>query len=171
MPTSILIGYATQYGSTKEIAEKIAEVLGERGFAVTIQPLKEVRSLVGFEAVVLGAALYMYRWHKDAHRFLSKHRKDLIGRPVAVFALGPVKDPHDEQEWQNSRAQLEKELAKYPWLKPVAVEMFGGRFDPALLRFPLNKFAASEPASDIRDWEIIQAWAGELAEKFISTGE
>ena len=79
---------------------------------VDIQTMREVRTLEGYDAVVLGAALYMFRWHKDARRFLSRHRNALTERPVAVFALGPVHDPYDEEEWQDSRAQLDKELAK-----------------------------------------------------------
>ncbi len=85
--------------------------------------------------------------------------------PVAIFALGPVKDPRDEEEWGNSRDQLDKELEKHAWLNPVAIEILGGKFDPVLLRFPLNVFAGSEPASDIRDWEAIRAWASEVAGK------
>ena len=166
MSDSILVAYATRYGSTQEVAEAVAETLRESGLEVDLQPMREVRSLEGYGAVVVGAALYMYRWHKDARRFLSRHRKALVELPVAVFALGPVKDPRDEEEWQNSRDQLDKELAKHAWLKPVAVEILGGKFDPALLRFPLNVFAGSEPASDIRDWEAIRAWAGDLAAKF-----
>ena len=84
---------------------------------------------------------------------------------MAVFALGPVHDPYDEKEWQDSNAQLDKELAKFPWLKPVAKEMFGGKYDPAKLRFPLKLFAGEEPASDIRDWNAIRAWASSLAAK------
>ena len=64
-----------------------------------------------------------------------------------------------------SRSQLDKELAKYPWFKPVALEMFGGKYDPAYLRFPLKMFAGKEPASDIRDWAVILAWASNLVEK------
>jgi menaquinone-dependent protoporphyrinogen oxidase len=104
----------------------------------------------------------MNRWHKDATRFLKRHREALTERPVALFALGPVHDPHDEEEWQNSRAQLDKDLAKFPWLTPAAVEMFGGKFDPAKLRFPLNRLAGKEPATDIRDWTAIRAWAADL---------
>jgi menaquinone-dependent protoporphyrinogen oxidase len=161
----VLVGYATRYGSTQEVAEAVAETLRESGLEVEIQPMKEVRALEGYSAVLLGAALYMYRWHKDARRFLSRHRKALEELPVAIFALGPVKDPHDEEEWRGSRDQLDGELAKHPWLEPVAVEILGGKFDPALLRFPLNLFAGSEPASDIRDQEAIRAWASELAGK------
>ena len=162
MPTKILVAFATNYGSTREVAEAVAATLREVGIEVDLRPAREVRSLLGFSAVILGAPLVMYRWHKDVLNFLSRHRQVLLQLPVAVFALGPVHDPHDAQEWQDSRAQLDKELAKSPWFKPVAVELFGGKFDPALLRFPLNKLAGSEPASDIRDWEAIRAWAGGL---------
>ena len=165
MPATVLVGYATRYGSTQEVAETVAATLRERGLTVDIQPMREVRALEGYGAVVLGAALYMYRWHKDARRFLSRHRKALAELPVAVFALGPVHDPYDEKEWRDSRAQLDKELAKHPWLKPVALEILGGKFDPAQLRFPINLFAGSEPASDLRDWTAIRDWASELAAK------
>jgi menaquinone-dependent protoporphyrinogen IX oxidase len=87
--------------------------------------------------------------------------------PTAVFVLGPTHDPHDEAEWQDSQAQLDKALEKFPWFKPVSLKMFGGKFDPDSLRFPLNKFAGSEPATDIRDWEAIRAWAVELPAKLV----
>lgn len=165
MPDAVLVGYATRYGSTQEVAEAVAATLRERGLATDVQPLRQVRTLAGHGAVVLGAPLIMYHWHKDALHFLSRHRQALTERPVAVFALGPVHDPHDEAEWQDSRAQLDKELAKVPWLRPVAMELFGGKFDPAKLRFPINLLAGQEPASDLRDWTSIRAWAGDLAAK------
>jgi menaquinone-dependent protoporphyrinogen oxidase len=165
MPTSVLVGYATRYGSTQQVAEAVAATLREGGLAVDIQPMREVRTLAGYSAVVLGAPLFMFRWHKDALRFLSRHRAALTERPVAVFALGPTHDPYDEQEWQDSRAQLDKELAKYPWFRPVALELFGGKYDPAQLRFPINMLAGKEPASDLRDWTAIRAWASNLAAK------
>jgi menaquinone-dependent protoporphyrinogen oxidase len=165
MSTSVLVGYATRYGSTQEVAEAVAATLRECGLAVDLQPLRQVRTLAGYNAVVVGAALYMFRWHKDARRFLSRHRQALTERVVALFALGPVQDPHNEEEWQNSRAQLDKELANFPWLSPVALQMFGGKYDPEQLRFPISLFAGNEPASDLRDWTAIRAWASDLAAK------
>lgn len=165
MSALVLVGYATRYGSTQQVAEAIAATLRECGLAVDIQPMREVRTLKGYGAVVLGAPLFMFRWHKDALRFLSQHCEALTKRPVAVFALGPTHDPYDPKEWQDSRAQLDKELAKFPWFTPVALEMFGGKYDPAYLRFPINLLAGKEPASDQRDWTAIRAWASNLAAK------
>lgn len=166
MSTSILVAYATRYGSTKEVAEAIAETLRQAGAQVELQPLSEVRSLAGFQAVVMGAPLQMYRWHKDAFSFLSRHHKALAGIPVAVFALGPVQNPHNEAEWQGSRDQLAKELAKVEWFKPLTVEILGGKFDPQALGGLMKMFAKSEPATDIRDWEAIRQWAQGLLPLF-----
>ena len=159
MATSVLLGYATGYGSTQEVAEAVAATLRECGHPVDLQPMRKVRTLAGYSAVVLGAPLFVFRWHKDALRFLSRHREALMERPVAVFAFGPVHDPYDEKEWQDSRDQLDKELAKFPWFTPVALEMFGGKYDPGMLRPPINWLAGKEPASDLRDWTAVRAWA------------
>jgi menaquinone-dependent protoporphyrinogen oxidase len=93
-------------------------------------------------------------------------------RPVAVFALGPIGT--DAKEIQGSRAQLDQELVKHPWLTPVALEMFVGRYDPARLRFPDNLLARlpasplhQMPASDHRDWAAIRDWANNLPQSFI----
>lgn len=165
MSTSVLVAYATRYGSTQEVAEAVAATLRERGLEVDIRSAREVGTVDRYGAVVLGAALYMGHWHKDALRFLSRYREALTERPVAVFALGPMHD--DEKEWQGAREQINKELAKFPWLRPVALEVLGGKFDPAKLTFPWNlvPFLRRLPAGDVRDWTAIRAWASNLAER------
>lgn len=164
MSVSVLVGYETRYGSTQEVAEAVAARLRECGLEVDIQSMRKVRTLAGYSAIVLGAPLYMFRWHKDARRFLSRHREALTQRPVAIFALGPV-TTGDKKEWQGSREQLDKELAGFPWLTPVALEIFGGKFDPAKLHFPYNLFTRQVLASDLRDWMAIRAWASSLTAK------
>jgi len=167
MSNKILVTYATRYGSTQEVAEAVAAKLREGGPEVDIQPMQKVRTLERYDVVVLGAPLYIGKWHKDAHRFLSRHREALAQRPVAIFALGPIHD--DEKQWQAVRAQLDKELAKYPWLTPVALQVFGGKYDPTRLHFPDRLIANSPagplyqmPASDLRDWTAIRAWADSI---------
>lgn len=164
--TMVLVAYATRYGSTHEVAEALAATMRERGLAVDLRPMASVDSLAGYRAIVMGAPIFMFRWHKDALRFLARHRQALTERPVAVFALGPVHDPNDpqyEEKWRDSRAQLDKELARFPWLTPIAATVFGGKCDPKKLRFPLSLFAGWVPANDLRDWAAIREWAVDLA--------
>lgn len=166
MSDRILIAYATRYGSTEEVAKVVATSLNEYKLQTDLLTLQEVRTLVGYSSVVIGAPLYMFRWHKDALRFFSRHRKVLKEMSVAVFALGPTHIPHDENEWQDSRVQLDKALSKFNWFKPVSLEMFGGKYDPLKLRFPVKLLVGKEPASDIRDWKAIRSWADAIALKF-----
>ena len=170
LENKILVAYASKYGSTQEVADAVAVRLREEGLVVDLQPMRKIHSLAGYRAVVLGAAIYYSFWHKDARDFLTKHASDLSQHPVAVFALGP--NGTGEDEMRDSQAQLDKELAKFPWLKPVGMALFGGRF-PARLRFPDSLVAALPaspmhglPASDARDWTAISNWAGNLAQKF-----
>jgi menaquinone-dependent protoporphyrinogen oxidase len=165
MKIKVLLAYASTHGSTQEVAEAVAVTLREYGLAVDLHPARDVRTLESYRAVVLGAPLYMFHLHKDALRFLSRHQKALSsGLPVAIFAGGPI-ETGDEKEFQEVRNQLDQELAKFPWLEPVAVEVIGGRFDPGRLRFPWNLIPALKqmPPSDLRDWEAIRAWADSLA--------
>lgn len=154
---SVLLAYATRYGSTQEVAETIAAALRQAGLEVDLQPMQEVKRLDPYDAVLLGAAIYNTRWHPDAHQFLSKHQEALKQRPVAIFALGPLST--SEAAMLRSRHQLDKELEKYPWLKPVALEVFVGKMDPAKLGFLERMFST---ASDHMDWEAIRAWANVL---------
>jgi menaquinone-dependent protoporphyrinogen oxidase len=130
MSDSILVTYATRYGSTQEVAETIAATLREGGLVVDVKPANQVRLLAGYDAVVVGAPLYMFTWLKAARDFVARHRATL------------------------------EEI-------PVAVELFGGKFDPARLTFPYNLIPALKqmPVSDIRDWDAIRAWAAGLTEK------
>ncbi len=165
MENKVLVAYASIHGSTQEVAEVIAATLRECGLEVDIQPARKVRTLVGYQAVVLGAPLYMFHLHKDALHFITRHREALTsGLPLAIFAGGPS-GKGDEKEWQEVRRQLNQELAKFAWLKPVSVEIIGGKFDPAHLRFPWNLIPALKnmPPSDLRDWTAIRAWANNLA--------
>jgi menaquinone-dependent protoporphyrinogen oxidase len=154
---SILLAYASRFGSTQEVAETIASTLSEAGLEVNLQPMQDIKSLDRYDAVVLGAAIYNAKWNADAHQFVSQHQDALTQLPVAIFTLGPL-SPSDAAK-RNSRRQLDNELAKYPWLKPVAVEVFVGKLDPTKLGF-FERLGTT--ASDHRNWDAIRAWANTL---------
>ena len=156
MPRSILITYATKYGSTRQVADAIAATLDESGFSVVVAPAAAVRDLGSYDGVVLGTALYTGRPHADARRFLRRHHRALARLPVAVFAMGPL--TMAEHDVEGAQKQLEQALAKVSDVSPVSTAIFGGVVDPKKLRFPFNRMEAS----DARDWHVIEAWAREI---------
>ncbi len=166
MAASILIAYATRYGSTRDVAEAVGARLREQGLSVEVRRAREVQSLDGFTAVVLGTPLYIGSLLREARKFLKRRQAALSRMRVALFVLGPV---HGGKELEDARTQLAANLAKRPWLKPVTTEVFVGKYDPAKLRFPDSLLAVlpasplhGVPAHDGRDWPAIRAWADTL---------
>jgi len=166
MSSNILVAYATRYGSTREVAERVGARLQARGASVNVLPAADVTDLGGYSAVVLGAPYYIGKMLKEATAFLERHRAALEQMPVALFALGPLRATDDMDE---DRKQLDRTLEKIDWFKPVAMEMFVGKFDPATLR-GLDKLVTKPKASplyglgaqDDRDWDVIEGWADSL---------
>ena len=171
MSETVLVAYATRAGSTQGVAEAVAAVLGENGFKADLRQAREVRSLDGYAGVILGAPLYMFHWHGDALGFLNRLQSSLVRMPVAIFALGPFHD--DEKEKQGAREMLDKELARYPWFKPVDLQIFAGAYDPSKLGFPYSLLMAfpgnpmkKMAPSDARNWPEIQGWAAAIASQW-----
>jgi menaquinone-dependent protoporphyrinogen oxidase len=160
MTGAILVAYGTKHGSTREVADAVAETLAEHGLGVDTRPVGLVDDVSPYAGVVLGGALYMGRWHPDALHFLQRHETELARMPVAVFGMGP--NTMEEKSVADARAQLAKALAKVPDVEPRAIAIFGGVINPEVLRFPFNRI----PASDARDWPPIRAWARDVAAAF-----
>jgi menaquinone-dependent protoporphyrinogen oxidase len=157
MTKPLLVVYATKHESTKEVARAVASRLEARGHRAELRPAADVETLGGYDGVILGGALYAGRWHRDARRFLSRHRGELAALPFAVFAMGPL--TLDEGAMADSRKQLDRALAHQPTLEPIAVAVFGGVIDPEKLRFPFSHMEAA----DARDWDAIRCWTDDVA--------
>jgi menaquinone-dependent protoporphyrinogen oxidase len=169
MKSRILVAFSTRYGSTREVAERVAIKLRESSQEVEVLPCRKVTSLEGFSGVVLGSALYIGHLYKEMSAFLERHRHALESLPPAFFALGPT----GEGDRADVLTMLEGELARFPWLKPRSICLFGGKYDPSRLRFPDNLLAALPASplhgmgeSDRRDWSEVEAWALSLPELF-----
>jgi menaquinone-dependent protoporphyrinogen oxidase len=155
----VLIAYATKKGSVAKVAEFIGATLRQDGRSVDVVPAGAVKSVDGYDQVVLGGALYMGRWHADARGFLRRHHEALTSMPVAIFAMGPL--TLEEKDVASARAQLDRALRPYRDVEPVSVAIFGGVVDPEKLRFPFNRM----PETDARDWDAIREWALEVETK------
>jgi menaquinone-dependent protoporphyrinogen oxidase len=156
MSKNILVAYATKHGSTHEVAETIARTLRDEGHHVDVANAADVRDINPYATVVIGGALYMGHWHRDAVAFLKRNQAALQHVPFAVFAMGPK--TLADADVAAARAQLDHELVNFQQLEPASVAIFGGVVDPTKLHFPFSRM----PAVDARDWEAIDAWARQV---------
>ena len=80
----VLLVYATRHGSTREVAEAVADEL-EAAFAdVDVREAKSAPPPAGYDAVVVGGPMIM-GWHKDAEKYVKRHRAQLDAVPFAIF--------------------------------------------------------------------------------------
>ncbi len=157
MESKTLIAYASKHGSTQEVADQVAHTLREGGLDVDVRPASSVDDVDAYDAVVIGGALYMGHWHRDAGRLLDRMSEELRDRTVFVFGMGPM--DLEPKSVEGARKQVDHALAKVPEVQPVSVAIFGGVVHPGDLRFPFNRM----PETDARDLETIRAWADDIA--------
>ncbi|MFL6192499.1 MAG: flavodoxin domain-containing protein [Actinomycetes bacterium] len=156
----VLVTGATKYGATAEIAQAIAEVLGEHGLEATVLPPEQVKGLDGYEAVVLGSAVYAGHWLKPARELVERLGNELAGRPVWLFSSGPVGDPPKPEEDPVDVADL---LAATDAREH---RIFAGKLVRKQLSFPERAIVSAlrVPEGDFRDWTEIRQWAAGIAD-------
>ena len=116
------------------------------------------RRATGFDAVVVGGALYANRWHRAARRFVTRREKDLRSVPVWFFSSGPLDDSADRQVIPPTR-QVEILMERVGAQGHVT---FGGRLLPGARGFPASAMAKKR-AGDWRRPDRIRSWAIDIA--------
>ena len=160
----VLVTYATKHHSTAEIAEAIAAELRERSNDVDCVDAADAHT-GGYDAVVLGSAVYMGRWRREARRFLKHERNQLATMPFWLFSSGPVGqgsgDPAKDEKWLEPASVIE--LAESLGVREHVV--FGGRLPTEPSGFVESAMVRNTPPekADLRDWDQIRRWAASIA--------
>jgi menaquinone-dependent protoporphyrinogen oxidase len=155
----VLVTAASRHEATAEIAAAIRDRLVADGLTVDLVAPHEVMDLDGYDAVVLGSAVYMGRWLEPARDLVNRLAEDLQARPVWLFSSGPVGDPPAPDE---DVPELEDLLALSG---ARGYARFGGRVERGRLgpveRTVMRAFRV--PDGDNRDWDSVAAWADQVA--------
>ena len=164
MDTRVLVVYATKYGATAGIAEKIGQVILQAGLQTDVLPTDSVNDLAPYKAIVLGSAVYVGQWRKEAVAFLEYNEKAMSKLPVWFFSSGPTGEGDPVQLMQG-------------WRFPEALQPIADRVQPRDTAFfhgalDMTKLSLAEkllikgikaPVGDFRDWDAIASWATAIA--------
>jgi menaquinone-dependent protoporphyrinogen oxidase len=162
----VLVTYATKHGSTRGIAEAIGGRLRERALDAEVRPVHQVDGLERYDAVVLGSAVYLGAWMKEALAFLDRNDEALRRIPVWLFSSGPTADdPMDLAVSEKLRLRLDALGARDHHLFRGALD----RKDLGLLERTAVK-AAKQPLGDFRDWADVEQWADSIADAAVFEG-
>jgi menaquinone-dependent protoporphyrinogen oxidase len=139
MSEQVLVAYATKYGGTKEIAEKIGQVLRGAGLQADVLPASRDIDLTTYTAVVLGSAVYIGGWRKEAAKFMQVNEKKLAERLIWLFSSGPTgqgKAVELTQGWRFPK-RLQPTIDR---IQPVDIAVFHGNrlWSPSCLACRFN---------------------------------
>jgi menaquinone-dependent protoporphyrinogen IX oxidase len=147
-----LIVYATRGGTTEDYAKTIGSVLtNEFKMQVDLVNLNKDHNikLTPYRNVVVGAGIRTFKMHKEGAEFLEK--TDFGDRTVAIFLS--ALEPRNRAIKRYVDVILQKNIK----LKPIAVEVFGGRMRMLGIT-----------SVDITDTEKAKGWVRKIAEQLRS---
>ena len=156
----ILVVVASRHGGTWEIGEVVADALASRGHVVDQRAPEDVASVEGYDAVVLGSAVYLAHWMMAAREFADRFAEQLASVPVWMFSSGLATQPAAAA---NSPHEL---MALRTLIGARGHRTFRGRLDRALLTFAERAAIAGARAreGDHRDLVAVRAWALQVAD-------
>jgi len=164
MVQAVLVAYASKHGSTKEVAEAISATLRALGSKVDVVAAGGVKDLAGYDAVVVGSAVYHDRWQEEARGLLKRVRPQLRERPTWLFSSGPTGGTPDAD------AKVAAAAGNDSSVPPKGIEhearrigarehiTFPGKVSEEATGF-LERWM---PRGDWRDFDQIRAWAGSI---------
>jgi menaquinone-dependent protoporphyrinogen oxidase len=159
----ILVAYASQAGSTAEIAEAIGNTIASHGTEVDVLRMDAVTDLAQYQAVVAGSSIQGSKWLPQAMRFMLSYQSDLARKPFAAFmvciTLGMAKA---EQYREGLKAWMDPVRTI---VRPVSEGYFAGLLDFKKLPVTSNTLGLRAavalgvfPKGDHRDWDAIRSW-------------
>lgn len=153
----VLVSAGSKHGATAEIAASVGNTLAGRGLDVTVDRPEEVTNVDGYQAVVLGSAVYAGHWTDPAKHLAQRIATTDPKSAVWLFSSGPLGNPPKPEEDDASEI-IEVTSAREH-------HVFAGKIDKSKLSFGEKAImiAVRAPEGDFRDWEEITAWAEGIA--------
>ncbi|OKL46512.1 flavodoxin [Boudabousia liubingyangii] len=158
----ILVAAASKHGSTLDVRDRIAKALSEGGHEVVTEAPQNVETLEGYDAVVLGSAVYITQWMSPAKDFIARFTEELRHLPVWAFSVGLSGVPKGNVQDPSRVGPALIEVA------PVEQKTFAGKLDPTKLNLRERSIARLGGAieGDYRDWAEIDAFAQRILAYF-----
>lgn len=168
---TVLVAYATDHGSTRGIASRIADRLRQVGADARACAVTDVPAVSGYEAVVLGSAVHGGKWLPEARQFADRNAGPLRERPVWLFSVSTLGDEESmfPPRVANRLRALRKETPEMTQLRQLLHPREHRNFAGAVARshWPATGraffLAAGGRYGDHRNWPAIDAWADLIA--------
>lgn len=133
--SAFLIIYSTTDGHTREICERLEQIIAGHGHRVTLRDIDDLRDVdpASFDKIILGASIRYGRHSKQVYRFIADHAKLLADKPNAFFSVNLVARKPEKRR-ADTNPYVRKFLRQIPW-QPRQSTVFAGKLDYPRYRF------------------------------------
>ncbi len=165
----ILLIYSSVDGHTREICERLAEVMRERADEVTLVTVEQADALDAdaFDKIVIGAAIRYGRHNEKVYAYIATHQSILESKPNAFFSVNVVARKPEKRR-PDTNPYVRKFLREIRW-RPQRVTVFAGKidyprygfWDRNIIRFIMwMTKGPTDPQAvvDFTDWKEVEAF-------------
>ncbi|MBJ8341283.1 flavodoxin [Antrihabitans sp. YC3-6] len=165
IPTRVLVVYATENGSTGDVAHYIADKLRTGGFDVDVFRASTAPDPGSYEALVLGSAVRDGAWLPAARNYVRGNKEAIRHIDVWMFSVGTTAGLRGPLG-RRAKAVVPRDIATLcAAVLPHDYRSFGGLVERSAMTFKerIAHLAAGGRYGDLRDWLAIGGWATEIA--------
>jgi len=183
MVKKVLIAYGSRYGSCKDVADELANILTTEGLQADVWDLKNKKipssPLDSYDGFIIGSGIKINKWTKEAENLLKDYNG--VAKSDAVLGIFVCCGKALDEKEESVKQYIEKYIDMYG-LDPKIYDSFGPSFDltkdskVGFLGKKMLKGIAKEMGKkqgvevkdgekyDFRDWDKIREFAQEYKE-------
>ncbi|MEU2254972.1 flavodoxin domain-containing protein [Nocardia xishanensis] len=162
----IAVVYATEQGSTRDIAEFIGTELSGRDAVVELADIDHAPDLSRFDTLVLGSAVHNMKLLPAVDGYVHAHHDELTKRDVWLFSVGLAPALRGPVGRRLARLVPRKIAALRDSIAAHDYQAFAGRYDRdgiSLRTRTLYRLLGSGQYGDLRNWAEIRSWTDTIA--------
>ncbi len=178
MEKRVGIYFASKHRQTEKIAHFLGECFANRGWDIHVTNLREhagVPEICNFDAVLIGAPMYMHRYARAVRQFIKDNRGELMRTgSTGFFSTCLTATPGTRESYLESLGPVRKFLDEVAWT-PQWIASFPGAlnyrdYNP-LVRLVMKRILQQEgvPTDTTKDyeftrWDEVSRFAQDFAE-------
>jgi len=175
VPPRVLVAFASTHGHTAKIAERVAQVLRDRGAQVDVSDLRsgDAPSPARYDVVVAGGSVHRGRHQSELVAWGRRHAAALGFVPSALFSVSLAAAEDTEEALAAARDYLDELEDETGWLPGLRVAFAGAlqfrEYDfPTRVAMRLLMAHGGHPTDISRDvvytdWAAVDAFARRCA--------
>jgi menaquinone-dependent protoporphyrinogen oxidase len=178
----VLIVYGSKEGQTAKIAERMAQIIRNRGLEASTYSSKEIPAgfaTDGFDAAIVGGSIHIGKYPAYLREFVTQHRDWLNKVPSALFTVCMAIQSQNAAEREEAERFGKRFIETTHW-HPTLIDTFAGAVKYTqynfITRFIMKMITKREGGSidtrhdhEYTDWDAVARFTNRFLKEILVT--